>query len=156
MPALIKFYRQHFVTTDALNNSFSPEIVCARPAGVQNDFSSCPSAPSDGDKGVLSRSFHTSISAGNGAKRTVFLPQLDLPKMKDFVATDKMEAICKNCQYFETRDNMFGINTWGLCIRFKGENTADRRKISFIRWVDYTCPDFKAREELNDSQSRRD
>jgi hypothetical protein len=36
---------------------------------VQNDFSSCPSAPSDGDKSVLSRSFHTSISAGNGAKR---------------------------------------------------------------------------------------
>lgn len=84
------------------------------------------------------------------------MPQLDLPKTKDFVAADKMEAICKNCRYFETRDNMFGINTWGLCIRLKGENTNDRKKITFIRWVDYTCSDFRPREKLNDSQSRTD
>gem|GEM_PF-5354467 len=51
---------------------------------------------------------------------------------------------------------MFGINTWGLCIRLKGENTNDRKKITFIRWVDYTCSDFRPREKLNDSQSRTD
>jgi hypothetical protein len=67
-----------------------------------------------------------------------------------------MEAICKNCQYFETGDDMFVINTWGLYIRLKGENTNDRKKISFIRWGDYTCSDFKPREELNDLHSRTD
>ncbi|MGA2172559.1 MAG: hypothetical protein ABSG82_06035 [Sedimentisphaerales bacterium] len=67
-----------------------------------------------------------------------------------------MEAICKNCQYFETRDDTFVINAWGLCIRLKGENTDDRRKTSFVRWGDYTCSDFKPREDLSDLQIRTD
>jgi hypothetical protein len=67
-----------------------------------------------------------------------------------------MDKVCRNCQYFETRDDMFGVNTWGLCIRFKGENTDDHKKTSFVRWGDYTCSDFKPREELGDLQSQTD
>jgi hypothetical protein len=89
-------------------------------------------------------------------EKNLVAPCLLFLKKKWFEATDNMESICKNCQHFETKDDMFGINTWGLCIRFKGENTADRKKISFIRWVDHTCSDFKAREELSDLQSRTD
>jgi hypothetical protein len=65
-----------------------------------------------------------------------------------------MEEICKNCQYFESGGVMFVINIWGLCIRFEGENTDDRRKTSFVRWGDYTCPDFKPKED--DLQGQKD
>jgi hypothetical protein len=57
---------------------------------------------------------------------------------------DKMKEICKNCQYFDSKDEMFGINTRGLCIRFK-DNAGELRKISFVRWVTDTCSDFKAK-----------
>jgi hypothetical protein len=46
---------------------------------------SSPSAPSVGDKSVLSRSFHTSRSAGSGAKRKDYLCPIFIIFKKEMV-----------------------------------------------------------------------
>jgi hypothetical protein len=115
--------------------------------------------PSGGKKGVLSRSSHTSISAGKWGKENGFsLPHIfSFYKINgnDLERMPKMKQKCENCSYFEPKGLMPGSTNWGLCIKFTKKVIGSNKESPFFRWADDTCSNFKAREELSDLRGQR-
>ena len=58
-----------------------------------------------------------------------------------------MEASCRNCRHFDKKDGIFGLNTRGLCVRFKEDKEGKRKKISYLRWVTDSCAEFRPKEK---------
>jgi hypothetical protein len=56
-----------------------------------------------------------------------------------------MEELCRNCQHFEDKGLMMDKDMWGLCIKFKRENTGNRNNSALFRWGDDICEDFSPR-----------
>jgi len=63
-----------------------------------------------------------------------------------------MGTTCRNCRHFNKKDSRFGINTRGVCARLKQDDTGKPKKISYLRWIDDTCPDFEPKEEEKSPQ----
>jgi len=65
-----------------------------------------------------------------------------------FRVIDKMDKICKQCEYFDAKGAMPGSNNWGLCSKSKKKNIANNPETPFFRWEDDTCSFFKPLKEF--------